>query len=240
MNDETLFKRIAAITVIIAGVLNLAASLVSSLAVDFNTEFLANPQNMLTAGLEPGAIGLFRWGEILGVFGYCLFLIPATLYLWYWLSPHSPRMVALFTVLGLISIVLCIIESTVRISLWPPMMAAYPQAEPAQREMLQVVFGAYSDFAMESMYALNSILAGLWFLCMGLLLRSARRVLGIVMAIMGAAICCAGIGWITRVDPLARLEFAYFLVPFWAVWLGVVIWKREERSEQLIETAAAV
>ena len=239
MNDETLFRRIAAVTVILAGVLNLAASVVSSLAVDFNSEFLANPQNMLTAGLDPGEIGLYRGGEILGVFGYCLLLIPAALYLWYWLSPKSPRMVTLITVISLIGIVLCVIESTIRISFWPPMMAAYPQAAEAQREMLQVLFGAFSDFAMESMYALNSILAGVWLLGIGLLLRSKRRFLGIVTAIMGAAILLAGVGWVTRVDPLARLELFYFLMPIWAVWLGIVIWQREEERERLIEPAAA-
>lgn len=239
MNDETLFRRIAATTVILAGVLNLAASLVTSFAVDFNLEFLANPQDMLAAGLEPAAIDLFRWGEILGVFGYCLLLIPVTLYLWYWLSPQNPRMVSLYTVLGLIGIVLCVIESAVRVSIWPPMMAAYPQAVEAQREVLQLGFLASSDFAFESMYALNSILAGLWLLGVGLLLRSQQRVLGIVTAIMGVAIFCAGVGWITRVDPLARLELFYFLQPFWAVWLGIVIWRRAENVEQLAVAATA-
>jgi hypothetical protein len=239
MNDETLFRRITATTVILAGVLNLAASLATSLAVDFNVELLANPQDMLTAGLEPGVIDLFRWGEILGVFAFCLLLIPVALYLWYWLSPRNPRMVTLYTVLGLIGIVLCVIESTVRVSIWPPMMAAYPQAADLQREVLQVMFGAMTDFAFESMYALNSILAGLWLLGMGLVLRSERRILGIVTAIMGAAILLAGVGWITRVDPLARLEIVYFVQPFWAVWLGIVIWRWDEQREQLIGATAA-
>jgi len=239
MNDETTFRRIAAFTVIMAGLLNLAASVVTSLAVDFNAGLLANPQDMLTAGLASGAIELFRWGEILGVFGYCLLLIPVTLYLWYWLSPRNPRMVTLYTVLGLIGIVLCVIESAIRVSIWPPMMVAYPEAAEAQRELLQVIFGTMTDFAFESMYALNSMLAGLWLLGMGLLLRSQRRILGVVTAIMGGAIFFAGIGWITRVDPLARLELFYFLQPIWAVWLGIVVWRRAENVEQLVVTAAA-
>jgi hypothetical protein len=238
MNDETSFRRIAALTVIMAGVLNLAASLVTSLAVDFDAGLLANPQDMLTAGLEPGAIDLFRWGEILGVFGYCLLLIPVTLYLWYWLSPRKPRMVILYTVLGLIGIVLCVFESAIRVSIWPPMMAAYPQAADIQREVLQVGFLAISDFVV-SMYALNSILAGLWLLGIGLILRSEQRVLGIATAFMGVGIFCAGVGWITRVDLLARLEIVYFLQPFWAVWLGIVIWRRTEKVQQMAIAATA-
>jgi len=240
MNDQTLFKRIAAMTLIMAGLLNLAANIVLSLAVDFNMEFLANPEDLLTAGLKPGAIDLFRWGEVLGVFGYCLLLIPVTFYLWYWLSPFNPKLATLYTVLNLISIVLCVIESAVRISIWPSMMAAYPQAAEAQREVLLVVFKAITDFDFESIYAFSSMLGGIWWLGMGLLLRSERRVLGVATAIMGAAFLCAGIGWLTRIDLLARLELFYFLEPFWAVWLGIVIWKRVERSEKLVEIAAAV
>lgn len=239
MNDEISFRRIAAITLILAGALNLAASALATAAVDFNMELLANPTAMLTAGLEPGAIDLFRWSEVLGVFGYCLLLVPATLYLWYWLSPKKPKMVTLYTVLGLIAIVLCVIESAVRASIWPPIMAAYPQALGTQREVLQVVFGAMTDFAFESMYAVNSILGGLWLLGMGLILRSEQRILGIVTAIMGAAVLLAGIGWITRVDPLARLELFYFIQPFWAVWLGIVIWRQTEKVEQMAVAATA-
>jgi hypothetical protein len=239
MNDQSTFRRIAAISAILAAVLNLAAWVPGSVAVDFNFEFLENPGDLLTAGLEPDAIRLFRWGEILGVFGFCLLLLPPMLYLWYWLKPRSPRLVTLYTVLGLTSIVFCVIESAVRISIWPPMMAAYPQATEAQREVLQVVFGALTDFAFESMYALNSILFGLWWLGIGLVLRPERRVLGIATAIMGVAILGAGLGWLLQLDPLARLEWFYLFEIAWLIWLGVVIWRRAEKSEPEMEPAMA-
>lgn len=238
MNDKTSFRQIAATTVIMAGVLNLAANFVLSLAVDFKVELLANPEEMLTAGLEPTAIALFRWGEVLGVFGYCLLLLPAMLYLYYWFRTQKPRLVTLYTVLGVIGVVLCVIESAIRASIWPSIMAAYPQVAEAQREALQVVFSSITDFAFEGMYALNSMLGGLWWFGMGLLLRSERRLLGIGTVIMGLAIFGAGVGWITRVDPIARLELIYILEPFWGVWLGIVIWRRAEKSEQISEAVA--
>lgn len=239
MHDEPYFRRIAATTVIMAGVLNLAANVILSLAVDFKVELLSSPEEMLAAGLEPGAIDLFRWGEVVGIFGYCLLLIPAALYLWYWLKPQRPHLVTLYTVLGLIGIVLCVIESAIRASIWTPMMSAYPQLAEAQRELLRLVFTSFTDFAFESMYAVNSMLSGLWWLGVGLVLRSERRILGIATAIMGGAIFGAGVGWITRIDPLARLELFYFFEPFWAVWLGVVIWRRVEKVEEMAEVAMA-
>ncbi len=169
-----------------------------------------------------------------------MLFIPAALYLWFWLRPLNPQLITLYTVLGLTGIVLCVVNSTIGASFWPPMMAAYPQAAEAQREVLEVVFRAITDFAFEGMYALNSILFGLWWLGIGLVLRGERRILGIATAIMGVAILGAGIGWLFRVDPLARLEMFYFFESFWLLWIGIVIWRRGERSGQRVEAAATV
>ena len=62
----------------------------------------------------------------------------------------------------------------------------------------------------------------------------------LLRAIMGAAILCAGIGWLTRVDPLARLELIYLIQPFWAIWLGFVIWQQTGHIEQATDSTAVV
>ncbi|MDX1614850.1 MAG: hypothetical protein R3300_11110 [Candidatus Promineifilaceae bacterium] len=239
MNNETSFRQITAITAILAAVLNVASTIIPLMALDFNFEFLADPGELLTAGLEPSAIELFHWGSVLVVFGWCLLFIPAALYLWFWLKPHSPGLVTLYTVLGLTGIVFCALVSAIGASFWPPMMAAYPQAAEAQREVLEVVFRAVTDFAFEGMYALNSILFGFWWLGIGLVLRVERRTLGIATAIMGVAILGAGIGWTFRVHPLARLEAFYFFEPIWAIWLGIVIWRRGEQGDHGMDGLAA-
>jgi hypothetical protein len=231
MNDQFLFKRIAAISTIVSALLMLAANIVTSIAVDFRFEFLADPAGLLSAGLDTGSLRLFRLGEIVGVFGYCLLLIPLTIYLWYWLRRHNSGFVSLITILGLVSIIFGVLEYGVRFTIWPSMMVAYSQAVEVQREVLQVVFSAITDFAFEGMYGLSAILFGIWGLGIGLVLRSERRILGMITAVMGVAILGAGFGWLLQVDPLARLENAFFLVPFWAVWLGLVIWRRDEGSE---------
>jgi hypothetical protein len=239
MNNDTSFRRITAISTIMAAFLILAASLVLLMAVDFNSEFLSNPGGLITAGLDAGAAGLFRWGSILELWGYFLFLIPASLYLWYWLKPRSSEWVTLYTLLGLSSIALGIIGAAIRATFWPSMMTVYPQLPEAQGQVLQVVFTSLTDFTFEGLYALDSILAGAWWLGIGLILRGERRILGIVTAIMGAAILGAGFGWLLQIDPLARLEMVYFLEPFWAIWLGVVIWRRAEPRQPALEPAAA-
>lgn len=196
MNDQHSFRRLAAISTIIAGLLILASIVVLSLAVEFNFEFLDNPAGLITAGLDASAVGLFRWGSILELFGYFLLLIPAALYLWYWLSPRSSGLVTLYTVLGLASILLGVVEEAIRASFFPSMMLAYPQAAEAQRAVLEALFGAVVDFNFESLCALDSILAGVWWLGIGLVLRDERRSLGIATAILGIAVLGAGVGWL--------------------------------------------
>lgn len=231
MNNETSFRTISAVSAMIAAVLILVSNIVLATAVDFNFDFLSNPGSMLIAGLDAGAIELFRWGSIIEMFGYCLFLIPLTLYLWFWFRSQGLSLITLATIFGLGSIFIGVIEETIRISFWPAMMIAYPQATEAQRQVLQVVFQSVTDFTFQGLYASESILLGLWWLGIGLVLFHERRILGIITTIMGIAALCAGLGWMLQIDPLARLETFYFFEPVWLIWLGIVIWRQNEQSE---------
>lgn len=240
MSYRTSLRQIATISAIAAALLILASTVVLSMAVDFNMDFLSDPAGLITAGLGAGAASLFRWGSILELLGYFLLLIPVALYLWHWLNPHNPGLVGLATVFGLGSIFVGTIGAAIRAGFWPPMMVAYPQAAETQREVLEVVFRAISNFTFEGLYAIDSVLGGLWWLGIGLILRAERRILGIVTSIMGGAILGAGVGWLLQIDPLARLELFYFLEPIWVIWLGIVIWRRGEQSKHSLQAATAV
>jgi len=237
MNDQTLFGRIASISAILTAPIALANTIVLLMAVDFNTEFMSNPAGLITIGATASEI--FRWGEILGLGAPTLLLIPATLYLWYWLKPRAPRLVTLYTFFGLTSLLVSAIGSLLRATLYPPLMNAYSLASETQRDVLMVIFQGITDFNFEGLWALELILGGIWWLGIGPLLRSERRILGIVTMIMGIAYLFAGAGWLLRVGPLARLENVFFFVPFWTVWLGIVIWRNPENDEYTMESTTA-
>jgi hypothetical protein len=238
MNQETSFKRITAIATILSAVLIVASTVTLIMAVNSNFEYLANPADLITAGLNSEAIGLFRWGSILEMFGSFLLLIPVTIYLRHWLKPHAPFMVDLATIFGLGAIILGVIGSAIRANFWPAMMTAYSTATEVQRPVLEIVFRSVTDFAFEGLYGLDSLLAGLWWLVIGLVLQAERRILGIATTVLGAAILGAGLGWLLQSYLLARLEMFYFLQPLWAIWLGIVIWLRSEQQEIAAEPAA--
>ncbi len=235
MKDQILFKRIAAITAILTALVTLASTVVLLIAVDFNSELMSNPAGLITIGAT--ASETFRWGTILEL-GSTLLLVPAALYLWYWLKPRAPQLVTLYTVFGLASMLLAGNGELLRANLYPPLMNAYSQAPEVQRDVLMVVFQGVTNFNFEGLWALELIFWGIWWLGIGLVLRNERRSLGVVTAILGIAFLGAGAGWLLRVGPLARLENAFFLVPFWVVWLGIVIWRRVEQSEQMVEAVA--
>jgi len=238
MNDQTLFKRIAAISAILAAPVTLASAVVLLSAVDFNTDLMANPAGLIS--LDASASETFRWGSILELGAPTLLLIPAALYLWYWLKPRAPKLVTLCTVFGLFNLLLAAVGSLLRATLYPPLMTAYSQASESQRAVLAVIFQGLTDFTFEGLLALDYIFWGIWWLGIGLILRRERRILGIITAILGIAFLGSGVGWLLRVEPLARLENAFILVLFWVVWLGIVIWRRDEGSENTPEQAASL
>lgn len=230
MNDQLLFKRVAVISAFSAAISILASTVILFSAVDFETDFLSSPVDLIT--LDADAVETFRWGSIVETFGYFVLLIPVTLYLWYWLRPRSPRLVTLYTVFGVVAITFGGLGSLLRATLLPEMINSYvPEATVANEpDTLLIVFQASIDFIFEGLYSLDSIAGGIWWLGIGYVLYSEKRALGIATIVMGLPVLLAGIGWLTQIDPLARLELFYFFEPFWLIWLGVLIMRDTDET----------
>lgn len=178
-----------------------------------------------------------RGGTLLEL-GSTLLLMPVALHLWYWLKPRRPKLVTLFTVFGLASMLLAVTGELLRANFYPPLMNAYSQALEIQKDLLLIIFQGITNLNFEGLWALELIFWGIWWLGIGPVLRSERRILGTVTTILGIVFITAGAGWLLRVGPLARLENLYFFVPVWAIWLGLVIW-RTEKDEYTIESSGA-
>jgi len=227
MDDQTLFRRITSLSAILAALFTVASTIVLLMAVDFNSEFMSHPEDLIT--INASASETFRWGTILEL-GSTLFFIPVALYLWYWLKPRAPKLATLYTIFGLASMLLAITGELLRANLYPPLMNAYSQSPEIQKDVLKAIFQGVTNFNFEGLWALELIFWGIWWLGIGPLLRNERRILGIVTMILGIAYLVAGTGWLLRIDPLARLENVFFFIPIWTVWLGIVIAQMSESS----------
>jgi len=216
----------------------MAGLVMVTMAVDFDFEVMADQARLITLG--PRSADLMGWGEFLAMFGYYLLLIPVALYLRHWLRNRNPNLVNLYTVCGLGFIFIGVPGATLRANVLPEMMRAYAQASGAQQETLAIIFKVTTDVIFAGLGILEIILIGVWWLGIGLVLRGKQRLLGIVTAILGIAALGNGVGNIFHIESLIMLEGVIWLFsPLWALWLGIIIARHNETSENSMNLATA-
>lgn len=68
-------------------------------------------------------------------------------------------------------------------------------------------------------------LAGIWFLGIGLLIRSERRMLGYFTVVLGFLLLLNGLGVLVEHDVLTLIGLTgnLLLAPLWALWLGITL-----------------
>jgi hypothetical protein len=238
MKDQTLFKRIAAFTAILSAPVGLGSFVLVGMAVDFNLDAVSNFSDVITLGAA--AAGPLHLAWVITDFFGTLLLAPAALYLWHWLKPRSPNLVTLWTFFGFAffltgAIVLSFVGAAV-----PPLMRSYETASGPQRDVLLVVLTTLFDMLYNGGGPLVYLFAGIWWLGTGAVLRNERQILGIVTMIMGVF----GLGvWVEqtfRIETLVFIEdLIFYLTYIWAVWLGIVIWRRADKSELTKEPTTA-
>ncbi len=222
MNDHQSFQRFAALAAIISFPLTLGSIVLSGMALDFNMEASTNPALLLSVGADGASLS--RWGMILDMLGYYLPLLPVALFLWRWLGPRDPDWVLFYTSCGLGYILIGAIGAVILAAVHPPLISAYAQASVEQRPALETVFSAVWNMVYGGMWnILGELLAGIWFVGVGLLLRGERRIFSIVTMILGISALLDSLGMILNFEGLALLGLSIFVVlaPVWALWLGI-------------------
>ena len=222
MNDHQSFQRFAALAAIISFPLTLGSIVLSGMALDFNMEASTNPALLLSVGADGASLS--RWGMLLDMLGYYLPLLPVALFLWRWLGPRDPDWVLFYTSCGLGYILIGAIGAVILAAVHPPLISAYAQASVEQRPVLETVFSAVWNMVYGGMWnILGELLAGIWFVGVGLLLRGERRIFSIVTMILGISALLDSLGMILNFEGLALLGLSIYVVlaPIWALWLGI-------------------
>jgi hypothetical protein len=222
MSDHRSFQRFAALAAIISFPLALGSIVLSGIPVNFSPDVPTNPALWLSVGAD-GA-NLSRWGMILDMLSYYLPLLPVALFLWRWLGSRNPDWVRFYTICGVGYILIGSIGAAILAAVHPPLINAYAQASVEQRPVLETVFSAVWNMVYGGMWnILEVLLAGIWFLGIGLLLRSERRLFSIFSIILGISALLDSLGMILSVEALALLGVAIYvlLAPVWALWIGI-------------------
>jgi len=223
MNGHPSFQRFAALAAIISFPLALGGIVLSGMAIDFKfMDAVTNPTLWLAVGAD-GA-NLLRWGMILDMLSYYLPLLPVALFLWRWLRSRNPDWVLFYTSCGLGYILIGAIGAAILAAVHPPLINAYTQASVEQRPVLETVFSAIGNMVYGGIWnILEVLLAGIWFLGIGLLLRGERRLFSIFSIILGISALLGSLGVILSVEALNLFGGTIYglLAPVWALWIGI-------------------
>ena len=232
MNDHQSFQRFAALAAIISFPLALGSIVLPGMAMDFNMEASTNPALLLSVGAD-GA-NLWRWGMILDMFSYYLPLLPVALFLWRWLRSRNPDWVLFYTSCGLGYILVGAIGAAILAAVHPPLISAYAQAPVEQRPVLEAVFSAIGNMVYGGMWAmLDTLLVGIWFLGIGLLLQGERRLFSIFSIVLGISALLSSLGVILGIEAIAFFLGVIYglLAPVWALWLGIDLLRKPVQIE---------
>ena len=235
MSDHQSFQRFAALAAIISFPLTLGSIVLSGMALDFNMEASTNPALLLSVGADGASLS--RWGMILDMLGYYLPLLPVALFLWRWLGPRDPDWVRFYTFCGLGYILIGAIGAVILAAVHPPLISAYAQASVEQRPALETVFSAVWNMVYGGMWnILGELLAGIWFVGLGLLLRGERRIFSIVTMILGISALLDSLGMILNFEGLALLGLSIYVVlaPIWTLWLGIDLLRRPVQADSTL------
>lgn len=235
MSDHQSFQRFAALAAIISFPLALGSIVLSGMALDFNMEASTNPALLLSVGADGASLS--RWGMILDMLGYYLPLLPVALFLWRWLGPRDPDWVLFYTSCGLGYILIGAIGAVILAAVHPPLISAYAQASVEQRPALETVFSAVWNMVYGGMWnILGELLAGIWFVGLGLLLRGERRIFSIVTMILGISALLDSLGMILNFEGLALLGLSIYVVlaPIWTLWLGIDLLRKPVQADSTL------
>jgi len=226
MNDFDRFQRLAGWTAILSTPLAFGSGALSVASVNGNTQAFFDG-SLISTGLR-GA-NLFRWAMLLDVFGYYLLLAPLALFLWNWLRAKGSSFVMLYTICGLAYILIGAMGAVVLAAVEPALIREYTQASGPRREILQVVFNSFYTAVDAGLWnTLEALLAGIWLLGIGPVVRRERPALGVVTVVLGLFWLLDATGRIVNVEAIYTVGAGGLLVlaPLWALWFGIDLLRR--------------
>lgn len=223
-------RRIAAWLAILALPLAYANVGLALIAVDFDlTAFRDLAYGFQLIIDRPGGAALLRWSMISDMLGFYLMLVPLALVLWARLKAKNQQCATLFTLFGFAYLFFGAMGAATLGIVLPNQIGAYVNAAVAERYTHQAIFLAFSNAIYDGVWGtLDPLLAGVWWVGIGTILRRDRRALGWVTVVLGVFMLLRDV----KLGPIEviALSVYFVLAPIWAAWSGVDLLLRPEEA----------
>lgn len=194
-----------------------------------NSQDFSDLYFFITAGPEAGR--LMKWSWLADLLGYYLLLVPAVFLLHHWLKVKNPYWMSVFTFCGLAYIFSGSAGAAILAKVWPTLISGYAGAAEPVKEMYRIIFINSTEMVYGGIWGyLEFLLAGIWWIGIGIAMKPERRSLGIVTVILGLFTLIAFAGEVAglKIIALTGLMVYLFLAPVWAFCLGVSLVRRSD------------
>lgn len=224
MQPNHSFQRWSGIFAILAGILALLSLVIGLAGVNYDFEVFSDPSSLIAAGANVATY--IQWSFWLNMFGNYLLLIPFALFLYQWLKSVNHAYAQLYTVSGLIYLLLGAAGAAILASSWPFLIETYAVSTAAMQEILVVEFQLVSTIAEGGLQGVIQNLAGaIWFLGIGAMLRTKQAGLGIFTMVIGVFLGLNMLGNMLHIEALSLLGLTanILLGPIWSIVLGIYL-----------------
>ena len=205
---------------ILSGVIAFVSYFLVAAGFNFHFELFSNPSLVFeTVGINTN---LLRWSMNADIFGYYLLLLPLLIFL-HLRMKNSFSWSPVTNLCGIAYIMIGSIGAAVLAILWPMHIDTFSNYSIQQQETSRLIFISFTGMVVEGMWnLLNSFFACVWFLGIGIFLRSKHKVIALLTIVVSVICFLDFLGNALALKSLAEMALNAYLVlaPIWAIVIG--------------------
>lgn len=218
-------KQVAGLTVV-SGLLALLCLVLLGIALADNPDAYDDPMQLLR--MPNLNVDLVRWSMLSDLLGYYLLLLPVIYFLRPYLRERTPW-ADLITGCATAYVLVGAIGAVVMAEVVCPLLTRYATAPAGQQAHLRTTYQTMNWLVYNGLWnLLETLLAGVWWILTGFVLRTWHKALGWTTLVLGifTALDALGnlLGW--RAVAALGLNGYLLLAPVWAIWLGGLLYQR--------------
>jgi hypothetical protein len=210
-----------AIIAFAAAAIGLASSLLWDAVRYRDGSFIAHPNDLVSIGADKAA--LFRVAMVADMFGSYLLFLPIVIFLWHKLRPGNELVVDIMSAAGLAYTVIGATGAGIFAAAGPTLIRSYAHAPAGETAHIAVTFATLSDLVLGMWQFVIGLLAAVWWIGVGVLLRDEWRWFARFSILLGVVTLPAVVARYAGVEYVstAPATLAFVAIAIWPAWLGV-------------------